>query len=67
MVTGLYDRGHVVVTCMVSIGASMQRTLFFGAAGLSIVGSAMGLVAPGFELLVARLVQAVGTGIFIRL
>ena len=69
LVTGYMIVATVVVTCMAFLYRRFHvRTLFFGAAGLSIVGSAMGLVAPSFELLlVARLVQAVGTGIFIPL
>ena len=66
LVTGYMIVATVVVTCMAFLYRRFHvRTLFFGAAGLSIVGSAMGLVAPSFELLlVARLVQAVGTGLF---
>ena len=42
------------------------RTLFFAASAFSLVGSIGALLAPNFALLlVARLVQAVGTGIFI--
>lgn len=69
LVTGYMIVATVVVTCMAFLYRRFHvRTLFFGASGLSIVGSAMGLVAPSFELLlVARLVQAVGTGIFIPL
>ena len=69
LVTGYMIVATVVVTCMAFLYRRFHvRTLFFGAAGLSIVGSAMGLVAPSFELLlVARLVQAVGTGIYIPL
>ncbi|RDB68560.1 multidrug MFS transporter [Eggerthella lenta] len=69
LVTGYMIVATVVVTIMAFLYRRFHvRTLFFGAAGLSIVGSAMGLVAPSFELLlVARLVQAVGTGIFIPL
>ena len=60
LVTGYMIVATVVVTCMAFLYRRFHvRTLFFGAAGLSIVGSAMGLVAPSFELLlVARLVQA---------
>lgn len=69
LVTGYMIVATVVVTCMAFLYRRFHlRTLFFSAAGLSIVGSAMGLVAGSFELLlVARLVQAVGTGIFIPL
>ena len=69
LVTGYMIVATVVVTCMAFLYRRFHvRTLFFSAAALSIVGSAMGLVAGSFEmLLVARLVQAVGTGIFIPL
>ena len=69
LVTGYMIVATVVVTCMAFLYRRFNlRTLFFSAAVLSIVGSAMGLVAGSFEmLLVARLVQAVGTGIFIPL
>ncbi|WP_080801392.1 MFS transporter [Arabiibacter massiliensis] len=69
LVTGYMIVATVVVMCMAFLYRRFHvRTLFFSAAGLSIVGSAMGLVAPSFEVLMAaRLVQAVGTGIFIPL
>lgn len=69
LVTGYMIVATVVVTCMAFLYRRFHvRTLFFSAAALSIVGSAMGLFAPSFEvLMVARLVQAVGTGIFIPL
>lgn len=69
LVTGYMIVATVVVTCMAFLYRRFHlRTLFFSAAALSIVGSAMGLVSVSFEmLLAARLVQAVGTGIFIPL
>lgn len=69
LVTGYMIVATVVVTCMAFLYRRFHlRTLFFSAAALSIVGSIMGLVAGSFEVLfVARLVQAVGTGIFIPL
>lgn len=69
LVTGYMIVATVVVTCMAFLYRRFRlRTLFFCAAGLSIVGSVMGLVSVSFEMLfVARLVQAVGTGIFIPL
>lgn len=69
LVTGYMIVATVVVTCMAFLYRRFHlRTLFFSAAVLSVVGSVMGLVAGNFEvLLVARLVQAVGTGIFIPL
>lgn len=69
LVTGYMIAVTVVVTCMAYLYRRLpMRTLFFAAAGLSIAGSAGGLVAPNFAvLLLARLVQAVGTGVFIPL
>lgn len=69
LVTGYMIVATVVVTCMAFLYRRFHlRTLFFSAAALSIVGSAMGLFAGSFEVLfAARLVQAVGTGIFIPL
>lgn len=69
LVTGYMIAVTVVVTCMAYLYRRLtMRALFFAAAGLSIVGSLGGLVAPNFVLLLgARLVQAVGTGVFIPL
>src|SRR5699024_9101174 len=69
LVTGYMIVATVVVTCMAFLYRRFKlRTLFFAAAALSIAGSAAGLFAGSFAvLLVARLVQAVGTGIFIPL
>lgn len=69
LVTGYMIVATVVVTSMAFLYRRFHlRTLFFSAAALSFVGSVLGLVAGSFEmLLVARLVQAVGTGIFIPL
>lgn len=69
LVTGYMIVATVVVTCMAFLFRRVRlRVLFFCAAGLSFVGSALGLFAGGFAvLLVARLIQAVGTGIFIPL
>ena len=69
LVTGYMIVATVVVTCMAFLYRRFKlRTLFFTAAALSIAGSATGLFAGSFAvLLVARLVQAVGTGIFIPL
>ena len=69
LVTGYMIVATVVVTSMAFFYRRFNlRTLFFSAAGLSFAGSLMGLFAPNFAfLLVARLVQAVGTGIFIPL
>ncbi len=69
LVTGYMIVATVVVTCMAFLYRRFKlRALFFSAAGLSIAGSALGLVSGSFEMLLcARLVQAVGTGIFIPL
>ncbi|MDY3980705.1 MFS transporter [Paraeggerthella sp. LCP19S3_G8] len=69
LVTGYMIVATVVVMCMAFLYRRFRlRTLFFAASALSFAGSAMGLVANGFEMLfAARLVQAVGTGIFIPL
>lgn len=69
LVTGYMIAVTVVVTCMAYLYRRLSmRTLFFAAAALSIAGSAGGFLAPSFLLLlVARLVQAVGTGVFIPL
>lgn len=69
LVTGYMIAVTVVVTCMAFLYRRFAvRRLFLAAAGLSFAGSLGGLVAPGFAALVAaRLVQAVGTGIFIPL
>lgn len=69
LVTGYMIAVTVVVTCMAYLYRRLSmRTLFFAAAALSIAGSAGGFLAPSFPLLLAaRLVQAVGTGVFIPL
>lgn len=69
LVTGYMIAVTVVVTCMAYLYRRLSmRALFFAAAALSIAGSAGGLLAPSFPLLLAaRLVQAVGTGVFIPL
>lgn len=69
LATGYMIAVTVVVTCMAYLYRRLSmRTLFFAAAALSIAGSAGGFLAPNFLLLlVARLVQAVGTGVFIPL
>lgn len=67
LVTGYMIVATVVVTTMAFLYRRIRlRTLFFGAAAFSLVGSVLGFMAPNFPLLlVARLVQAVGTGVFI--
>ncbi|MDO4841852.1 MAG: MFS transporter [Phoenicibacter congonensis] len=69
LVTGYMIVATVAVMCMAFLYRRFQlRQLFFAAAGFSFVGTVMGLFSPTFEfLMVARLVQAVGSGIFIPL
>lgn len=69
LVTGYMIVATVVVMCMAFLYRRFKlRTLFFAAAGLTLVGSVMGLFASSFELLMAaRLVQAAGSGVFIPL
>ncbi|MCI8468396.1 MAG: multidrug efflux MFS transporter [Eggerthellaceae bacterium] len=69
LVTGYMIAVTVVVTCMAYLYRRFTpRSLFLAAAALSLAGSLLGLLAPSFAALMAgRLVQAVGTGIFIPL
>ena len=69
LVTGYMIVATVVVMCMAFLYRRFKlRTLFFAGAAFCVVGSLMGLVAMSFPfLLIARLVQAVGTGVFIPL
>ena len=69
LVTGYMIVSTVVVMCMAFFYQRFTlRQLYFSGAIFSIVGSAMGLFATTFEILmVARLIQALGTGIFIPL
>lgn len=67
LVTGYMIASTVVVMCMAYLYRRFQlRTLFFASAALCMAGSALGLVAGSFPvLLLARVVQAVGAGGFI--
>ncbi len=69
LVTGYMIVATVAVMCMAFLYRRFQlRQLFFAAAGFSFVGTVMGLFSPTFEfLMIARLIQAVGSGIFIPL
>lgn len=69
LVTGYMIVATVVVMCMAFLYRRFTlRTLFFAGAAFTLVGSVLGLVAPNFALLmVARLVQAIGSGLFIPL
>ena len=67
LVTGYMIASTVVVMCMAFFYRRFElRNLFFAGAVLCVVGSAMGLFSMNFAfLLVARLIQAVGAGMFI--
>ena len=67
LVTGYMIASTVVVMCMAFFYRRFElRRLFFAGAVLCVVGSAMGLFSMNFGfLLVARLIQAVGAGMFI--
>lgn len=67
LVTGYMIVATVVVVCMAFLYRRFKlRALFFAAAAFTAAGSLMGLFAMNFPLLlVARLVQAIGSGIFI--
>ncbi len=69
LVTGYMIVATVVVMSMAFLYRRFSlRQLYFSGAIFSIVGSALGLFAPSFEILMAaRLIQALGTGIFIPL
>ena len=69
LVTGYMIVATVVVMCMAFFYRRFKlKTLFFAAAVLTLAGSAIGLFAPNFPVLMAaRLVQAAGSGIFIPL
>ena len=64
--------GYMIVACCVTAAMSFisrrftVRSVFYAASGIFLVGSVACYLAPSFPvLLAARLVQAVGTGIFI--
>lgn len=69
LVTGYMIVATVVVMSMAVLYQRFPlRRLYFIAALFSFVGSTLGLFSPNFEvLMVARLIQALGTGIFIPL
>lgn len=68
-VTGYMIVATVMVMCMAFLYRRVRlRTLYFAAAVFTLVGSIIGLVASNFiVLMLARVVQAVGSGIFIPL
>lgn len=67
LVTGYMIASTVVVMCMAFFYRRFElRKLFFAGSILCVIGSAMGLFSMNFAfLLVARLIQAVGAGMFI--
>ena len=67
LVTGYMIASTVVVMCMAFFYRRFElRKLFFAGSILCVIGSAMGLFSMNFAfLLVARLIQALGAGIFI--
>ena len=69
LVTGYMIVATVVVMCMAFLYRRFAlRVLFFAGAAFTLAGSALGLFAGNFALLmVARLVQAIGSGLFIPL
>lgn len=69
LVTGYMIVVTVMVVCMAFIYRRFElRPLYFCASAFTFVGSAMGIFAPNFGmLLLARGVQAIGSGIFIPL
>lgn len=69
LVTGYMIVATVVVMCMAFLYRRFAlRVLFFAGAAFTLAGSALGLFAGSFALLMAaRLVQAIGSGLFIPL
>ena len=69
LVTGYMIVATVVVMSMAFLYRRIPlRVLFYAAAAFTLAGSILGLLANSFALLlVARLVQAIGSGIFIPL
>ncbi len=67
LVSGYMIVATVIVTCMAYLYRKIPlKTLFFIASAFSFAGSLMGLCAMNFPfLMTARVVQAIGTGIFI--
>ena len=68
-VTGYMIVATVVVMSMAFLYRRIKlRTLYFAAAAFTFIGSLIGLVAPNFLILMlARMIQAIGSGIFIPL
>lgn len=69
LVTAFMIASTLVVMCMAFFYRRIRlRVLFFAASALTLVGSVLGLFSTNFGmLLVARIIQAVGSGVFIPL
>ena len=69
LVTGFMIASTIVVMCMAFFYRRIRlRVLFFVASALTLVGSVLGLFSTNFAmLLIARIIQAVGSGVFIPL
>lgn len=69
LVTGFMIASTIVVMCMAFLYRRIRlRVLFFAASALTLAGSVLGLFSTNFAmLLVARIIQAVGSGVFIPL
>lgn len=69
LVSGYMIVATVVVSCMAFLFRRVKlRVLFFAAVAFTVIGSLLGLFAQNFPtLLCARLVQSLGSGIFIPL
>ena len=69
LVTGFMIASTIVVMCMAFLYRRIRlRVLFFAASALTLVGSVLGLFSTNFGmLLIARIIQAVGSGVFIPL
>ena len=69
LVTAFMIASTLVVMCMAFFYRRIRlRVLFFVASALTLVGSVLGLFSTNFAmLLIARIIQAVGSGVFIPL
>ncbi len=67
LVTGFMIVSTLVVMCMAFLYRRVKlRTLFFAASALTFAGSLLGFFASSFAMLmVARIIQAAGSGVFI--
>lgn len=69
LVTAFMIASTLVVMCMAFFYRRIRlRVLFFAASALTLVGSVLGLFSTNFAMLLfARIIQAVGSGVFIPL